>query len=184
MQEGQTIPETLWIFGYGSLIWHPGFTPATQARARLAGWHRSFCMHSVHYRGTAQAPGLVLALDAAPGAVCDGLAFTPRPGEEAEVLAALRARELISSAYLERELTLRLEDGRTVTAISYVIDREHPQYCGGLSLEQQAQVIARARGARGTNAEYLFSTAAHLTELGLPDADLDWLSARVRALIV
>lgn len=141
-------------------------------------------MHSIHYRGTAQAPGLVLALDVAPGAVCDGLAFAVRAGEQAEVLAALRARELISAAYLERELPLRLEDGRAVTAISYVIDRAHAQYCGDLSLEQQAQVIARAHGERGANADYLFSTAAHLAELGLPDADLDWLAARVRALIV
>lgn len=175
--------ETLWIFGYGSLIWHPGFVPAERVPARLEGWHRSFCMHSIHYRGTVQAPGLVLALDAAAGAACAGLAFSVPRGQEATVLAALRARELVSSAYLERVLPVRLADGRQVSAVCYVIDPGHAQYCGGLTLEDQARIIARARGERGPNCDYLFNTAAHLHELGLADPDLDWLAARVRALL-
>ena len=87
--------ETLWVFGYGSLIWDPGFPVAERVVARAQGWHRSFCMRSIHHRGTPDKMGLVLALDRAP-AFCDGVAFRVAPGAEAETLAALRERELIS----------------------------------------------------------------------------------------
>ena len=105
-------------------------------------------------------------------------------GREADTLDYLRERELISSAYLEKQLEVRLDSGATVTAVTYVIDPHHVQYCGQLDLEEQAQIIARAVGGRGPNADYLFNTTRHLTELGLPDPDLDWLDARVRALLV
>lgn len=173
----------LWVFGYGSLIWHPGFPVAEQAVARLDGWHRSFCMRSIHHRGTVEEPGLVLALDAAEGAFCDGVAFRVAPGAEEATLAALRERELVSSAYLERVLPLRLADGRGIEVLAYVIDPDHVQYCGGLALEEQARIIARAVGGRGPNRDYLWSTAAHLAELGIGDDDLDWLAGRVRALV-
>jgi len=172
----------MWVFGYGSLIWHPGFAVAEARVARLRDWHRSFCMRSIHHRGTETAPGLVLALDAAPGAVCDGVAFRVEPGTEAETLAALRERELISSAYLEREVTLDLAEGGQVRALAYVIDPDHVQYCGGLPLEEQARIIADAVGGRGPNRDYLFATAQHLADLGIADTDLEWLAARVAAL--
>lgn len=172
----------MWVFGYGSLIWHPGFAVAEARVARLAGWHRSFCMRSIHHRGTEAAPGLVLALDAAATAVCDGVAFRVEPGTEAETLAGLRARELISSAYLEREVTVDLTEGGQVQALAYVIDPDHVQYCGGLPLEEQAQIIAAAAGGRGPNRDYLFATARHLAELGIADPDLEWLAARVATL--
>lgn len=174
--------DAMWVFGYGSLIWHPGFPVAERQVARLTGWHRSFCMSSIHHRGTAEAPGLVLALDAAPGATCAGVAFRVEPGAEAATLAALRERELVSSAYLERMLPVDLAGGGQVQALAYVIDPDHVQYVGGLPLERQAQIIAGATGGRGPNRDYLFATAAHLAELGIADADLEWLAARVRAL--
>ncbi|QLQ19736.1 MAG: gamma-glutamylcyclotransferase [Exiguobacterium profundum] len=172
----------MWVFGYGSLIWDPGFPVAERQLARLSGWHRSFCMRSIHHRGSEAAPGLVLALDEAPGAACAGVAFRVAPGAEAETLAALRERELISSAYLERVLPVTLPTGAHVPALVYVIDPHHAQYCGGLALEDQAQIIATARGGRGPNRDYLFATATHLHDLGIADPDLDWLAARVRAL--
>ena len=172
----------MWVFGYGSLLWEPGFAFTERVMARLDGWHRSFCMRSIHHRGTEAEPGLVLALDAAHGAACEGVAFAVAPGHQAETLAYLRERELISSAYLEKVLPLRLGDGRQVEAVTYVIDPDHVQYCGGLPLEEQAQIIARARGGRGENRDYLWNTAAHLNDLGIADAELDWLSARVRDL--
>ncbi len=172
----------MWVFGYGSLIWNPGFPHDDTRVARLQGWHRSFCMRSIHHRGTPEAQGLVLALDRAAGARCDGLAFRVTPGAEDETLAILRERELISSAYLERWLPVDLADGRQVLALVFVIDPDHAQYCGGLALEVQAQIIAHAVGGRGANRDYLYATAAHLADLGIGDADLEWLAARVRAL--
>ncbi len=176
------MPDQMWVFGYGSLIWNPEFPVAEQQIARATDWRRSFCMHSIHHRGTTDAPGLVLALDHAPGAFCDGVAFRVTPGAEADTLTMLRARELISSAYLERHLPLDLADGRRVSALAFVIDPDHVQYCGGLTLEDQAVIIARAVGGRGPNRDYLFATADHLTDLGIADADLTWLSDRVRGL--
>lgn len=170
----------MWVFGYGSLIWHPGFPVAEFRVARLHGWHRSFCMRSIHHRGTEENPGLVLALDEAPGAHCDGVAFRVTPGAEAQTLADLRERELISSAYLERELPVELAEGGRVTALVYVIDPHHVQYCR-LGLEEQAQIIAHAVGGRGPNRDYLTATAQHLAQLGIGDPDLEWLAARVRA---
>ena len=124
--------------------------------------------------------GLVLALDAAEGAHCKGLALSVEAGHEEQTLAELRERELISSAYVERDLEVELADGRLASAVTYVIDPNHVQYCGGLSLEEQAQMIAHAAGGRGPNTEYLYNTAAHLAEIGLHDRDLDWLAGRVR----
>jgi cation transport protein ChaC len=173
----------MWVFGYGSLLWNPGFEVAQSAVARLPGYHRSFCMRSIHHRGTLEDPGLVLALDRNEGAACSGLALAVAAGREAETLAYLRERELISSAYLEKKLPVALADGGEVTALTYVVDPGHGQYCGGLALEEQARIIAHAVGGRGPNAEYLFNTAAHLAQIGLSDPDLDWLAARVRALL-
>ncbi|MCC5971928.1 MAG: gamma-glutamylcyclotransferase [Pararhodobacter sp.] len=172
----------LWVFGYGSLIWDPGFAWSVRTVARLEGYHRSFCMRSIHHRGTLSDPGLVLALDEAEGAHCAGIAFQIAPQIAEETLEYLRARELISAAYLETEQPVTLTSGERVRAVAYVIDRAHGQYCGGLALEEQAQIIARAVGGRGPNCEYLHQTAAHLRELGLADTELDWLSQRVQTL--
>ena len=174
--------DDLWIFGYGSLIWNPGFAHSEARIATLTGYRRSFCMRSIHHRGTPARPGLVLALDAEPGAECRGLAFRIAAPIAEETLEYLRARELISAAYVETRHEITLDDGRRPMAVAYVIERGHVQYCGGLSLEEQAQIIAAAHGGRGPNCEYLHQTAAHLARLGLSDADLDWISARVRAL--
>ncbi|WP_375280120.1 gamma-glutamylcyclotransferase [Pseudooctadecabacter sp.] len=171
---------TMWVFGYGSLLWNPEFKPAEAVTATLEGYHRSFCMLSIHHRGTVEEPGLVLALDAAEGS-CTGVAFRVAEAEEDHVLAQLRERELISSAYLERHVPLSLEDGRHVDALAYVINRDHEQYCQ-FDLEKQAQLIARSVGGRGPNPEYLYNTAEHLTKMGIEDPDMDWLVARVRAL--
>ena len=172
----------MWVFGYGSLLWNPEFPVAETRLAWLAGWHRSFCMRSIHHRGTVEAPGLVLALDADPAASCAGLVLRVQPGHEDQTLAELRERELVSSAYLERELTVETDQG-AVMALTYVIDPDHGQYCGGLPLEEQADIIARAVGGRGPNAEYLLRTVAHLEEIGLRDDDLVWLRDRVSGLI-
>lgn len=174
-------PGPLWVFGYGSLMWNPGFDPAEQRIARAVGWRRAFCMRSIHHRGTPERPGLVLALDAAPGGLCHGLALLIPEPQRPTVLAALRARELVSSAYHEICLTLETDQG-PIAALGYAVDRAHAQYCGRLSPEAQARIIARAVGGRGPNVDYLTSTAAHLHALGLPDPDLDWLVARVQEL--
>lgn len=172
----------LWIFGYGSLMWNPGFDHAERRIARLHGFHRSFCMRSIHHRGTPEEPGLVLALDAAAGAVCDGVAFAVAEAGREATLAYLRERELVSSAYLETVQEIELAGGERVPAVAFIVDTAHVQYCGGLPLDDQARIIARAVGGRGPNCEYLWNTVAALAGLGLHDPDLAWLADRVRQL--
>ncbi len=175
---------TMWVFGYGSLVWNPGFDVQERVLATLPGYARSFCMRSIHHRGTEENPGLVLALDRCEKSVCEGVGMSVATNQQDAVLDYLRERELISSAYLEKILSLKLSDGREVEAVTYVVDPDHVQYCGGLDLEEQALIISRAVGGRGPNDEYLFNTTDHLMELGLHDADLAWLCKRVKALSV
>ncbi len=170
----------LWIFGYGSLIWEPGFGFAEKRLAVLHGYRRAFCMTSIHYRGTPEVPGLVLALDRAEAGSCAGVAYRVTDAEATGVLDYLRARELVSYAYDEARLPVMLDDGSEVTAVTYVTNRDHAQYRGGLTLEAQAEIIARAIGPRGPNADYLMNTAAGLAALGLADPDLEQLTALVR----
>ena len=172
--------EALWVFGYGSLIWSPGFPVAERRLARVDGFHRSFCMKSVHYRGTPERHGLVLALDALPGAVCHGLAMRVEPGQEEAVLAYLRDRELSGSGYEERRVSLQTAGGE-VMGLTFVITPSRPDYLR-LPLDVQAQVIAQAVGERGPNRDYLFATAAHLADLGIPDPEMEALVALVQAL--
>lgn len=171
----------LWVFGYGSLLWNPGFEPVEQRRAVLRGYGRSFCMLSIHHRGTPEQPGLVLALDRAEASQCTGVAFRVAESEEDNVLGYLRERELISSAYFEETLPVTLEDGRALPALCYVISRDHEQYCR-FDLETQAQMIARSTGGRGPNAEYLYNTAEHLQKMSIKDNDISWLVGRVHAI--
>lgn len=170
-----------WVFAYGSLLWNPEFTPVEWRKAKLTDYHRSFCMLSIHHRGTPTDPGLVLALDAKPNAACDGLALRIAPDDHDSVLAMLRERELVSSAYVEYLLPVQLDTGEIVEAYTYVIDPDHEQYCD-YPLEKQANLIAGAVGGRGPNHEYLENTYGRLQELGVDDAELLWLVNRVREL--
>lgn len=172
-----------WVFGYGSLMWDPGFQPIETVKARLTGYARSFCLRSTRYRGTDKDPGLVLGLDAQPGAECSGLALRIPDDRHDDVMIYLRERELDTGAYQEMRLPVALEDGRQIEALAYVMRRDHWQYAGGLCPVEQAQIISRAVGGRGPNAEYLFNTARHLAEIGLADAWLDKLSEDVRNLL-
>lgn len=175
----------LWVFGYGSLMWKPGFSHVERRLARLDGYARRFGMWSWHYRGTQEVPGLVLGLDWAPGHSCTGVAFRVAGETEREIRDYLQKRELISYAYFETLQTVTLLDGDHETescdALCYILDRTHPQYAGGLSLDQQASCIARAAGRSGPNAEYLHSTCSQLSELGIEDEELQTLSERVSA---
>ena len=171
----------LWVFGYGSLLWDPGFEPVEARTAVLKDYHRSFCMLSIHYRGTEEHPGLVLALDKAKGGQCTGVAFRAADEDADAVLAELRKRELISYAYYEDVVTVTDEAGNEIDCVTYIINRENEQYCDH-DLETQAQLITRSTGTRGPNRDYLFNTVAKLDSLGIRDDDMAWLTVRVREL--
>ncbi len=172
--------QGFWVFGYGSLMWKPGFEWAEHSLARLSGFRRAFCMASIVYRGTPEDPGLVLALDRHADAHCTGVAYRVAPEVGPDVLEYLRDRELVSSAYREEISDIHLTDGRRLAALCYVMDPGHEQYRGTLSLAEQAEIIARAEGPAGSNREYLMNTVHSLQRLGLEDAELFELAERVR----
>ncbi len=160
------------VFGYGSLIWRPGFAHTETQRAHLYGYRRALCIRSWVHRGTEQRPGLVLGLD--HGGSCTGLAFRV-PGElRDEVLAYLRERELVTNVYRERELAVRLETGERATAIGFVVDRSHRQYAGALHVDEAVRRVTGAVGQSGPNEEYVVSTVEHLKALGIRD---HWLES-------
>jgi len=173
----------MWVFGYGSLLWRPGFAFTKTKLVRLDGFRRSFCMSSIHHRGTRENPGLVLALDAAKGFSCNGVAFHVEDVQTQATLNYLRDRELISSAYLEAEVKVNDLDGLQFMAITYIIDQAHEQYCVDLALAEQANIIANAIGEMGHNVDYLFNTVAQLKKLKLKDPELEWLETQVRRIL-
>lgn len=157
---------SLWIFGYGSLMWDPGFPYVRWAPALIHGYHRAMCISSSRWRGTPERPGLVLGLDR--GGACRGIAFQVAADDVVFALRELWAREMRRRIYLPRLLRARLPD-KTVQALAFVADPQHAEYSGHLTLEQTAERIANCCGARGPNLEYLVRTIEHLAELGVRD---------------
>jgi cation transport protein ChaC len=173
----------LWVFGYGSLMWRPGFAFAERQGARLAGYRRALCISSHVHRGTPERPGLVLGLDR--GGSCKGVAFRVEPAAIHETMAYLRGRELVTNVYLERIVPVRLEDGSRVEAVTYVVDRRHAQYAGGLDAEEAARRVSGASGVSGDNPDYVMNTVAHLRAMRIHDALLEgvfhWLERGLAA---
>jgi cation transport protein ChaC len=168
----------MWVFGYGSLMWNPGFRFVEQQRARLPGAHRALCIYSWHHRGTREHPGLVLGLDR--GGSCLGIAFRLAGPDSGEVLAYLRARELVTNVYLEVHRPVRLEaSGAVVMATTYLTDRRHPQYAGALPWQRRLELVRDSSGVSGANVDYVRHTVAHLRQLGIKDASMEWLAERL-----
>ncbi len=166
-----------WIFGYGSLMWRPGFAFVERREARAFGYHRAFCVYSHVHRGTPDRPGLVLGL--ARGGSCRGMAFGVADSDWQDVLAYLRAREQATAVYLEREVSVTLNDGTRVRATTYVADPAHHQYAGQLELEEQLRLVRQGVGQSGANPEYVESTVRHLEDMGIVEGPLHDLMARL-----
>ena len=172
----------LWIFGYGSLMWRPGFDYVERLPVRLNGYHRDFCVWSHRYRGTPERPGLVLGLDR--GGSCLGIAYRIAPEKRDTVLAYLHEREMITGVYDPRDLpVVDSVSDRRVVAQSYVVDRSHTQYAPDLTVEQRAALIIQGVGTAGPCRDYLANTVAHLVGLGMPDRRLGNLLKTVDAML-
>lgn len=162
--------EELRVFAYGSLMWRPDFPFIDLQPATLYGYHRAFCITSTHYRGSADRPGLVLGLDR--GGQCVGRVYRVAP-EDADVTADyLHRREMITGVYIPRVLKLHLADGTELKALSFVADRQHPQYAGKLGEADVVAMVRDAVGMAGPNVEYLRNTVQHLDEMGIGDCAL------------
>ncbi|MFK0383673.1 gamma-glutamylcyclotransferase [Rhizobium sp. RM] len=174
--------DDFWVFGYGSLMWNPGFAFEERQQARLHGYRRSLCIWSSVYRGTEEKPGLVLGLER--GGSCLGVAFRVKGAEYEPVMAYLRERELVTNVYKERVVSIAMVDGRRSSAVTYVADPAHDQYVGGLAAPDAAAIVATAAGRSGPNTDYVFNTIQHLQDMGIRDTTLENIAARVSGLAV
>jgi cation transport protein ChaC len=179
----KTRPETdhaeadLWVFGYGSLMWRPGFKFVEQVPARLIGEHRALCVYSFDHRGTPEKPGLVLGLDR--GGACRGVAFRVVAKHRNDTVDYLRGREQTTNVYREvtRSVWLENEARQRVSALTFVVDRGHVQYAGRLSLADQLRFVLQGHGRSGNNRDYVLSTVKSIEAQGFRDPQLHQLAA-------
>lgn len=165
--------QTHFVFGYGSLIWNPGFAHKTAQLGLLRGARRSLSIISHHHRGTPAQPGLVFGL--VRGGSCRGMVFEVAAADWPAVRAYLEEREQVTAVYRDVMRTVQLDDGRRVSALAFLVDERHEQYAGALTLEQQLAMVRAGVGISGRNIDYVVNTARHLQQLGIADALLDAL---------
>ena len=171
--------EDRWVFGYGSLMWRPGFPYIERRTAVLHGRRRAFCIYSVHHRGTYERPGLVLGL--APGGAVRGVVYRVAAETWPEVYAYLREREQPTETYFEAWSEVKIDgDGKT-QALVFLSDMKHSQWAGNLTLDQQRDLIAGATGLSGRNIDYLRDLVLHLREDGVRDQAMETLLKMVEA---
>lgn len=168
----------LWVFGYGSLMWRPGFTYSFRRKAQLNGWRRRLCIYSHVYRGTPERPGLVLGLDR--GGSCAGVAFLVDAALREATIRYLREREQATAVYLERFAPVMLDTGERVLALTYVADVRHPQFAERLSRSAMLEIVRAGVGKSGDNVSYVTETCDHLRTIGARDRDLEWLTLQLR----
>ncbi len=168
--------EDLWVFGYGSLMWRPGFDFLEQIPARLIGEHRALCVYSFDHRGTPEKPGLVLGLDR--GGACRGIAFRVAAKRRDDTIEYLRSREQTTHVYREvmRSVWLENESRERVSALTYVVDRGHVQYAGRLSVAEQLRYVRQGHGRSGNNRDYVLSTVRSIEAQGFRDPQLHQLA--------
>ena len=168
-----------WVFAYGSLLWNPLFPFAEARPAIVRGLHRRFCLRSLASRGTPDLPGLVLGLDR--GGACTGVAYRLPAPVAMDELHLLWRREMVVGAYRPRWVRVRSGE-REIHALTFAVRHAHPQYAGRLSLEEEARVIAGAKGAFGSSLDYLERTRVALVTHGIIDPYLEGIAARVAVL--
>ncbi|HKH00626.1 MAG TPA: gamma-glutamylcyclotransferase [Bradyrhizobium sp.] len=180
ISEAELSKGDLWVFGYGSLMWRPGFEFVEQVPARLIGEHRALCVYSFVHRGTPEKPGLVLGLDR--GGACRGIAFRVPEKHRVTTIAYLRAREQVTSVYREvmRSVWLENEPRQRISALAYVVDRGHVQYAGRLSLPDQLRHVQQGHGQSGANREYVVATVKAIEAEGIRDSQLHQLASMLR----
>ncbi len=182
------LPEPDWVFGYGSLIWNPGFTYRSACLARLHGWHRRFCIRSVRYRGTAQQPGVVLGL--AQGGSCIGMAFELEPGSRQDAVRALFDREMPGGYYAPRMVPVHrmgaahadhaAPSATNVLALTFVANTRSEAFVQ-LPETEILRRLHHCVGERGPNRDYALLTHASLQAKGVRCKVLETVAGQLSA---
>jgi cation transport regulator ChaC len=154
---------SVWLFGYGSLIYKADFPYLERRPAAVHGWTRRFWQGSHDHRGTPDAPGRVATLVPAPGTVCAGMAYLMTPA----VFAHLDHRE--KTGYLRLATQLHFDAGGSAEGLVYIATADNAAYLGAADERAIAAHIAGAAGPSGPNRDYLFQLAHALRALGQHD---------------
>ncbi len=176
VEKAKNLSGDLWVFGYGSLMWRPGFPYLEVREGLLTGFHRSFCVFSHHWRGTPQRPGLVLGLT--PGGQCRGLVFRVAADKRDDVMAYLQERELTAYAYAVAFLSVETACG-VIESCVFVADPGHSHFAGELAMKEAATIIMEAEGQAGLNRDYLMNTIHELNSRGFREPPLQALLEEV-----
>ena len=170
----------LWVFGYGSLMWRPGFDYLERHQARLIGAHRALCVYSFVHRGTPEKPGLVFGLD--NGGACRGIAYRVAAKKRDKTIEYLRGREQVTMVYREvwRSVWLEADPNQRVQALCYVVDRGHRQYAGRLSIADQLHLVRQGHGRSGPNRDYVIDAVASIEALGYRETELHRLVEQLK----
>jgi cation transport protein ChaC len=167
---GRLLHRDLWVFGYGSLMWSPGFRCREKAAALVRGYHRALCILSIRYRGTPAKPGLVMGL--CRGGSCWGMAFRVPAARVRRVLSSLWKREMMNRVYKPSLVPATIEGGRRIRALAFVADSSHRQFVRELDLHGRARLVAQGIGQRGPCVDYIRNTLEHMMALGVTDPHL------------
>ncbi len=182
-----------WVFGYGSLMWRPGFSHVERRPALLRGHSRAFCRLSFRHRGTPEAPGMVVGLS--PGGSCLGVAYRFAREAETEVLDYLDDREGAGYRRVALPITLDPSPGRNghnneragspteeepAESWVYLPEPGHPSYAPDLPEARVVELIATGEGKSGAAHDYLRDLIAELARLGLEDPALRTILQKVK----
>ena len=172
------LPEELWVFAYGSLLWNPEMTIVETRHGLVDGYKRGFNLLSTVHRGTPEAPGLVLSLR--DGGCCEGLALKVSGETKMQDFTSLWLREMVTLFYRPEWCQVSTSEG-IISAITFVADPEHAQFVD-YDCRTAAQMINKAHGGRGPNIDYFTNTHAHLLSLGIEDPLIESIALNMNEL--
>ncbi|OWU83361.1 hypothetical protein ATO6_19010 [Oceanicola sp. 22II-s10i] len=176
---GDRLNDDIWVFGYGSLMWDPGFHFSEIRRARITGYRRAMALYDAQgARGTAEAPGLMAAL--VEGGTVDGVVFRIDAAHAADEVEVVWRREMVGPGYLARFLPAETDQGR-VEALAFVGDTTQEDIRPDLPRADIVRYIATGEGILGSSLDYLRNMLIHFREMGIPDPDLEALMDEVLA---
>ena len=171
--------QSVWLFGYGSLIFKVDFPYLEKRVASITGWERRFWQGSHDHRGTPDKPGRVVTLTAVEQAQCVGMAYRVAP----QTFKQLDERE--KNGYLRLFVPLQFANSEhpSAEALVYIAGPDNAAFMGEAPIDEIAAQIAASHGPSGGNAEYLFELDKALLALGQEDPHVHTLSLKVRALL-
>lgn len=170
----QRSSNSLWVFGYGSLCWHPGFEYDDSVTGFIRGFSRKFWQGNTTHRGVEGKPGRVATLVEDRDGKVWGKAYQ-LSGEAA--LPYLDNRECKLGGYLTKLTTFyprptgdETDSMKPFPALLYIAAPGNHLWLGDAPLPEIASQIVSSKGASGHNVEYLLRLASFMRE-HIPECD-------------